>query len=278
MQTKDDLTPERLRQLYLVEGHTLQQIADLHGCSLKVVWSRCRKFGIPRRPGCAVWKGGRLFDKHGYVLIHQPHHPQANHQGYVREHRLVMEKALGRFLLPAEVVHHKDDNRANNDPENLQLFESNTEHLRHTLAGRCPQWTPEGLARMAAAADRRRRKDIPSPEKLAEMYCTMSATEIARVCGCTHRTVVSRLRLAGVEIRNSSQRYSHQWPTPDEMRAMLEKKPPRQIAAELGRKDKVLYAWLQRNGIDWPRATHKRKDRAQTSTAYPTLQADAQGS
>ena len=36
-------------------------------------------------------------------------------------HRITMEVALGRRLLPTEVVHHKDGNGRNNRLENLQL-------------------------------------------------------------------------------------------------------------------------------------------------------------
>lgn len=42
-----------------------------------------------------------------------------------------MEKLLGRFLTPEEVVHHIDEDRSNNAPENLQLFANNAEHIQH---------------------------------------------------------------------------------------------------------------------------------------------------
>ena len=89
------------------------------------------------------WRGGRALDTDGYVLVKSPGHPYVNNSGYVREHRLVMGKTLGRHILPKEVVHHKDGNRSNNDPSNLELYRSNGDHLReHMEEGsipRCPK-------------------------------------------------------------------------------------------------------------------------------------------
>ena len=79
-----------------------------------------------RGPSAAAWKGGRTQRQtgQGYMWVWQPDHPKTNGRKckYVQEHRLVMEKMLGRYLKDDELVHHingiKDDNR----PENLELW------------------------------------------------------------------------------------------------------------------------------------------------------------
>lgn len=43
-------------------------------------------------------------------------------------HRIVAEQMLGRPLAPGEVVHHIDQNKRNNSPENLMIFASQAEH------------------------------------------------------------------------------------------------------------------------------------------------------
>jgi hypothetical protein len=70
----------------------------------------------------AHWKGGTHKDPKGYIQQHAPEHPAAKGNGYVMQHRLVMEQIIGRYLTADEVVHHIDGNRANNCPDNLQLM------------------------------------------------------------------------------------------------------------------------------------------------------------
>ena len=64
------------------------------------------------------WKGGRTTDKYGYVYVYKPNHPNAIHGRYVLEHRLVIEKHIGRHLNKEDIVHHinkiKNDNRLDN--------------------------------------------------------------------------------------------------------------------------------------------------------------------
>lgn len=74
------------------------------------------KRGLPgdRNPN---WKGGVTpFGKTGYILQYVPG------RGPVFQHRLVMEKKIGRLLRKGENVHHKNGIRDDNRPSNLELW------------------------------------------------------------------------------------------------------------------------------------------------------------
>lgn len=75
------------------------------------------------------WKGGKYKHSFGYIFVYKPKHKYANKQGYILEHRLIMEKHIGRPVERKERVHHingiPDDNRI----ENLKLFCNQSGHM-----------------------------------------------------------------------------------------------------------------------------------------------------
>jgi hypothetical protein len=64
----------------------------------------------------------RYKDRHGYIRVYRPDHPNAHGLGWVYEHVLVMSEMLGRPLYPDEQVHHRNGQRDDNDPLNLELW------------------------------------------------------------------------------------------------------------------------------------------------------------
>lgn len=85
----------------------------------------------PSRKGCPNRKPGEKFtDSKGYIHVKAPDHPHKMNRGYVMEHRLVMERHLGRYLTRIEIVHHKNKNTSDNRIENLQLCASNHDHQK----------------------------------------------------------------------------------------------------------------------------------------------------
>lgn len=64
----------------------------------------------------------------GYIRVYVPDHPNCTADGYVMKHILVMEREIGRNLLPGEIVHHKNRIRDDNRIENLQLMTA-SEHM-----------------------------------------------------------------------------------------------------------------------------------------------------
>lgn len=116
------------KEFFLYPGHTTRGRGKY--CSRKCYHGdRKRNYCLEKS---TRWAGGITHTSTGYRMIKNPKHPQSNHLGYVREHRVVMEKKIGRYLHRWEIAHHingiKDDNRI----ENLKLmndFEHRSLHL-----------------------------------------------------------------------------------------------------------------------------------------------------
>lgn len=164
---KKILTKEVLTKKYHEENKTIHQISKELNIADGTIFKYMNKYDIKRRPphmgmlgkksspetieklkrvrrgrkmsaetrekmSQAKFKGGIGHKKKrddGYIQIYFPDHPNATAEGYILEHVLIMECAIGRHLKKDEVVHHKNHIRDDNRLSNLQLM-SFKEHAK----------------------------------------------------------------------------------------------------------------------------------------------------
>ncbi len=116
-------------------GETARAIAKSMGLDTTSVVRVLKRSGIEiiKRVGKLhpMWKGGKIKKGGaGYIGIWKPDHERADHQGYVYEHTLVMEKMIGRLPVKGkESVHHINLEKTDNEPENLYLCDYGT-HIK----------------------------------------------------------------------------------------------------------------------------------------------------
>jgi len=76
------------------------------------------------------YKGGRFINSDGYVCVLNPQRT-GHTDRYVYEHRLIMERHLGRALESHEQIHHRDGNKTNNSVANLELMATSDHTVLH---------------------------------------------------------------------------------------------------------------------------------------------------
>jgi hypothetical protein len=145
-------TGQELYELYVTQRMSVRQIGRQIQTSATTVRQWLRQAGIQTRSISEAKQGiaplpyviaasvakrrkrflpgreavGYKVNGYGYVEIWNP-----EAQDYEYEHRLVLEKKLGRKLRHDEDAHHINGIRTDNRPENLELKESRSEHQRH---------------------------------------------------------------------------------------------------------------------------------------------------
>lgn len=169
----DKVNKEILYELYIRQGKTIREVANILGISTGSVYNYLHKFGIKtREPNkgflghthsktarekiSKAHKGKAVSDKtkkkiseahkisgighkkkrsDGYIAVYYPDHPKSNKAGYIMEHDLIMERMIGRHLKDDEVVHHVNGIKDDNRMENLILMKFK-EHSGHHMKKR----------------------------------------------------------------------------------------------------------------------------------------------
>ena len=148
-----------------------------------------------------------------YKRIFVPGHPTANADGWMKEHRYIAEKKLGRLLNKEEVVHHIDENKFNNDPNNLIVFKSIADHsafhkgceaildgdvywcpdknIEKKLCTCCNKKYIENNSRMCVECSNLLQRKVDRPEKyeLLELIKSKTFVEIGKIYGVSDNAI-----------------------------------------------------------------------------------------
>lgn len=96
------------------------------------------------------WKSDVKINAYGYRMIRKPEHPYADVDGFVFEHRLIVEEHWltpfnsveingQMYLAPEYEVHHIDGDKLNNLPENLFILTKSFHRTIHNLENPHPR-------------------------------------------------------------------------------------------------------------------------------------------
>ncbi|MEK7180419.1 MAG: HNH endonuclease [Patescibacteria group bacterium] len=160
-----EITKEILLELYVGKDMGLIKISQYLGVGVRRIRTLLTKYEIPSRPFHQKGRGNRLgailsketkskiskahmgkifpesakeklrakgkgwYMSNGYIFVRKPEHPMAyKYGGYIKRANIVLEEKIGRSMFEGELVHHINNIRDDDRPENLLLINSASEH------------------------------------------------------------------------------------------------------------------------------------------------------
>lgn len=163
-------------------------------------------------------------ETYDYIMVYMPSHHRAKVNGMVYEHILVAERKLGRMLKPKEVVHHEDEDKQNNNPDNLYVFKTDSDHIRYHHNG--------------------------IKIKVDDYYVSPSKSGICEICNKYFEYSYSSQtgKFCSVECSKVSQRRVER-PTKDELLNLIKNESFLEIGRMYGVSDNAIRKWCKEYGL-----------------------------
>jgi hypothetical protein len=171
----------------------------------------------------------RTKDINGYIALYLPDHPSAKENpkmfGWVYEHRLVAESFLNRRLYDGEEVHHLDENKKNNHPENLLVLTQSQHAKLHAWMRRMgidPKTYPTRICKAcknvlwvsqewfccdACAKVGARKVERPSKEQLTMDITVLSLVKVGQKYGVSDNSIRKWCKFYEINIQPKFARY-----------------------------------------------------------------------
>ena len=195
-----------LRRLY--PDTKTKDIAEMLGRTHLSVYKKAVALGLRKSAECLFktwsdvrrgelgsnWKGGVNRTSKGYNVV-------LTDDGYVMQHRIVMEEHLGRKMREDEVAHHINGIKTDNRIENLQLMTHGEHTTLHCIGSKR---TAETRQKMSIAAKRRFQdkrnhpsyKNVDMSAAIALRRGGMTIRGICDMMGITAKTYYNKLEEA----------------------------------------------------------------------------------